>query len=151
GTPNIDNVPWASLTPSANTTGQVLTTGYALDFADRSNTTFSFLVKTYPEGLPPGAYSEQPGVTAFAFNIMGAATPLTRDEYIAQQTQLAATLRTNILADSTASTALQALAADATNWTDLYLAALTQAGLLRAADAPPEVHDNPVLISLQTT
>src|SRR5262249_1668587 len=57
GTPNVADVPWASLVPSANTTGQALTTGYALDFADRSNTTFSFLVQTYPNGLPPGAFN----------------------------------------------------------------------------------------------
>jgi hypothetical protein len=151
GEPTVAGVPWASVTPSANTNGQLLTTGYAIDFADRSNTTFSFVVQTYPDGLPPGAYSEQPGVTAFAFNIMGAATPLTRDEYIVQQTQLAATLRTAILNDPTASSALQTLAADAASWTDLYLLALTQAGLLRPVDQPPEVHDNPVLVSLQAT
>src|SRR5262249_14899151 len=105
----------------------------------------------YPNGLPPGAESHAPSATAFAFNIVGAATPLTRDEYVDQQEQFAATLRANILNDATATPALQALAANAANWTDLYLLALTQAGLLRAVDAPPEVHDNPVLTSLQTT
>src|SRR5207248_2887841 len=111
----------------------------------------SFIVQTYPDGLPPGAFSDPPNETAFAFHIVGAATPLTRDEYIAQQTQIAATLRANILKDSTASTALHTLAADATSWTNLYLAALTQAGLLRPEDVPPAVHDNPVLVSLQAT
>ena len=76
---------------------------------------------------------------------------MTPDEFVAQQTQFAATLRTNILDDPTASSSLQILAADPTNWTDLYLAALTQAGLLRPEDQPPEVHDNPVLVSLQDT
>ncbi|MEI9924480.1 MAG: hypothetical protein WDN50_13950 [Bradyrhizobium sp.] len=46
---------------------------------------------------------------------------------------------------------LQNLAADANSWTDLYLTALTQAGLLRPVDQPPEIHDNPVLVSLQAT
>src|SRR5262249_28997861 len=45
----------------------------------------------------------------------------------------------------------QTLAADPTTWTDLYLASLTQAGLLRPVDTPPEVVDNPVLVSLQAT
>src|SRR5207244_2753755 len=67
------------------------------------------------------------------------------------QKQFAATLRANVLKDPTASTALQALAADPANWTDLYLQALTQAGLLRPEDQPPEVHDNPVLVSLEAT
>ena len=43
------------------------------------------------------------------------------------------------------------LAADATNWTDLYLTALTQAGLLRPVDTPPEVRDNPLVTSLMAT
>ena len=34
---------------------------------------------------------------------------------------------------------------------DLYLTALTQAGLLRPEDQPPTVTDNPVLVSLQAT
>ncbi|MCB1964700.1 MAG: APHP domain-containing protein, partial [Candidatus Accumulibacter sp.] len=149
GAPDIANVPWAGVLPGANSNGQLLSTGYAIDFADRSNTTFSFLVQTYPDGLPPGAYSEQPGVTAFAFNIMGAATPLTRDEYIAQQRALAATLRASIIKDPGASSALRNLAADPSLWTGLYLEALVQAGLLRAVDEPPAVHDNPLLVSLQ--
>src|SRR5207253_7908812 len=151
GSPNVANVPWADLRPEANADGENLASGYAIDFADRSNTTLSFVVQTYPQGLPPGAATNPPAMTAFAFHIMGAATPLTRDEFIAQQTQLAATLRANILKDPTASTSLKTLAADATNWTNLYLAALTQAGLLRPVDVPPQVHDNPVLMSLQAT
>jgi len=149
GTPEVANVPWAGVLPSANTNGQVLSTGYAIDFADRANTTFSFLVQTYPICVPQRSSSEHPGVTAFAFNIMGAATPLTRDEYLAQQTALAATLRTNILKDPGASSALQNLAADQSLWTGLYLEALVRAGLLRAVDEPPAVHDNPLLVSLQ--
>ncbi|HWY88731.1 MAG TPA: pre-peptidase C-terminal domain-containing protein, partial [Gemmataceae bacterium] len=149
GSPSVTNVPWDSVNPIVNTSGEVLATGYAMDFADQSNTALSFLVQTYPNGLG-GASGNPPAQTAFAFNIVGAATPLTTAEFIAQQTQLAATLRTNILADPTASSALQTLAADATNWTDLYLEALTQAGLLRPVDVPPQVSQNPVLFSLQT-
>jgi CARDB/Putative Ig domain len=151
GSAKVAGVPWASIVASADTNGQELASGYVLDFADRSNATLSFNVQTYPNGLPSGAYTENPGVTAFTFNIMAAATPLTPEEYVAQQTLFAATLRTNILADPTASTSLQALASDAATWTNLYLTALTQAGLLRPQDDPPAVHDDPVLVSLQTT
>ena len=151
GTPDVADVPWASIVPIADTNGQSLTTGYAYDLADGANSTLSFLVQTYPNGLPPGAQTEQPGVTAFEFNVMAAATALTPDEYVAQQKQFAATLRTAILADPTASSSLQNLAANADTWTGLYLDALTQAGLLRPVDEPPEVHDNPVLVSLQAT
>ncbi|HEX4609016.1 MAG TPA: putative Ig domain-containing protein, partial [Urbifossiella sp.] len=151
GSPAVADVPWASVDPVADTTGQDLASGYAVDFADRASTTLSFLVQTYPDGLPGGAYSDQPGATAFAFNITAAATPLTRDEYVAQQTAFALALRAGVLNDATAAPALRALAADAGNWTDLYLTALTQAGLLRPEDQPPGVHANPVLVSLQAT
>ena len=52
GSPNIANVPWTTVNPVAETSGQDLATGYAVDFADQSNTTVSFEVQTYPDGLP---------------------------------------------------------------------------------------------------
>src|SRR5205823_7041369 len=85
------------------------------------------------------------------FHILAAATPLTRDEYIDQQRQEAARLRDAILGDPTASQALVVLAADRNAWTGLYLAALTQAGLLRPEDEPPEVRESPQLVSLMAT
>ncbi len=151
GSANVAGVDWSSVNPIADTNGQLLSSGYAIGFADQASTTLGFQVQTYPDGLPPDASDNAPAQTAFAFNIVGAATPLTADEFIAMQEQFAATLRTNILADPTASSALQTLAADPTNWTDLYLTALTQAGLLRPVDVPPQVEQNPVLVSLQTT
>ena len=46
---------------------------------------------------------------------------------------------------------MQVLAADPTSWTDLYLAALTQAGVLRPEDVPPAVQQDPEVISLIAT
>ena len=100
----MSNVPWASLVPNVNTNGEELAVGYAIDFADRSTAATSFLIQTYPNGLPPGAEQNPPSETAFAFHIMAAATPLTRAEYLAQQTDLAATLRASILNDGTSPT-----------------------------------------------
>jgi len=93
-------------------------------------------VQTYPNGLPPDARDNPPSETAFAFHVLGSATALTPDEFIALQTQDALQLRQKILQDATASASLHVLAADATNWTNLYLTALVQAGLLRPTDAP---------------
>ncbi len=60
-----------SVTPIVNTNGEVLATGYAFDFADQSNTTLSFVVQTYPDGLRAAASANPPASTAFAFNIIG--------------------------------------------------------------------------------
>src|SRR5206468_1025826 len=87
----------------------------------------------------------------FQFHITASATPLTRDEFIAQQSASAEALRVAILADATASQALQVLASDGATWNELYLTALGQAGLLRAEDVPPEVREDPKLISLMAT
>src|SRR5262249_44501768 len=134
GNPQIPGVAWASLDPVVDTSGEDVATAYAIDLANRSFLGESLFVKTYPDGLPPTAAKDIPSDTAFQFHIIAAATPLTRDEFIAQQTQEAAKLRTKILQDPTASPSLQVLASDAATWNDLYLAALTQAGLLRPED-----------------
>ncbi len=87
----------------------------------------------------------------FTFNVVAAATPLTPAEYLAEQTQEAEYLRTAILADPTATQALQVLALNATSWDNLYLTALIQAGLLRPVDEPPAVHLDPDVNSMMAT
>ncbi|MDH5639643.1 MAG: putative Ig domain-containing protein, partial [Nitrospira sp.] len=87
----------------------------------------------------------------FRFNIFAAATALTRDEFIAQQTAEARTLREKILADSSTTASiqtLQTLAADADVWVSAYLAALEEGGLLRPVDAIPPVRQDPKIVSL---
>src|SRR5262249_17777132 len=88
-----------------------------------------------------------PDDVGFRFHIQASATPLTRDEFLAQQRQQAANLRTSILNDPTAPQALVVLASDTHTWANLYLMALADAGLLRPEDQPPEIHDNPQLFS----
>ncbi|HND51211.1 MAG TPA: putative Ig domain-containing protein, partial [Pirellulaceae bacterium] len=100
----------------------------------------------------PGALDfVDPCEVAFIYHIEASATPLTRDEFVAMHTTEAKRLRTAILADATASTPLKVLAADEPTWVDLYLAALEDAGLLRAADQAPEVRTNPYVASLMAT
>src|SRR5205085_6433907 len=55
-------------------------------------------------------------VVPFQFNVVASATSLTRQEFITLQLQQAEQLRTAILADTTASTALTTLAADQATW-----------------------------------
>ncbi len=63
---------------------------------------------------------------------------------MAQATQQADQLRTAILADPNAPTALQNLAADQTTWENLYLAALEQAGELLPDGTTPPISQNPL-------
>ncbi|UUZ69428.1 putative Ig domain-containing protein [Polaromonas sp. P2-4] len=87
----------------------------------------------------------------FRFNLAGAATALTRDEFIAEQTEHAQKLRTAILADATAPSALGVLAADSEQWTAGWLGALEAAGLLRPLSEAPPIRENPKVISLNAT
>ena len=84
----------------------------------------------------------------FRFNVVAAATPLTRDEFIAEQTAEAERLRTKVLADATANAALINLASDADAWQMGYLAALEQQGLLRPDDQAPPIRRDPKVQSL---
>ena len=43
------------------------------------------------------------------------------------------------------------MAADAVSWTNLYLTALQQAGVLRPVDVPPQIYQDPHLASLTAT
>ncbi len=116
------------------------------------------------DNIAPGlAYkflSKEPGVhitdkeglaMPFRFDVFGSATPLTRDEFIADQLAHAKALRTAILADTTAPDALQVLAADETQWAQGWLAALETAGLLRAADEAPPIRTDEKVMSLNAT
>ncbi len=149
GQPLVDNVAWDELTSVVDQGGENLSSGYAIDLPDQSSVSLSVSVQTYPDGIPPDAGNEPPEDTAFAFNIMATATPLTAAEFVAQQTQAAEQLRQAILNDPTASPSLMVLAADETTWVDLYLTALTQAGILRPADEPPQVAEDPLVDSIE--
>jgi YD repeat-containing protein len=82
----------------------------------------------------------------FRFNVFAASTALTREEFVARQSAEALKLRDAILADDSAGVALLNLAADADTWVSSYLAALEQAGLLRAAADAPSLRSAPKVI-----
>nr|WP_309246834.1 CARDB domain-containing protein [Ramlibacter montanisoli] len=84
----------------------------------------------------------------FLFNVTAAATPMTRDEFVAEQTAQAQRLRSAVLADTEANAALINLAADGEGWVNAYLAALEDGGLLRPADEAPPIRRDPKVVSL---
>ncbi|QNM98964.1 PPC domain-containing protein [Chitinimonas koreensis] len=88
---------------------------------------------------------------AFRFNLVGAATPLTRAEFVAEQSAYAEKLRLAIAADAAAPVALRVLAADAAQWTAGWLAALEAAGMLRPLDEAPPIRDSAKVVSLNAT
>ncbi|HEY7119523.1 MAG TPA: CARDB domain-containing protein, partial [Tepidisphaeraceae bacterium] len=156
GSPGVSNVPWADLNSQVNTTGEILAPGYAIDLGAGSFAGLSFTALTYP-GLKE-LLAKNPHLLddvddediAFKFHITASATPMTRDEFIAQQTTQALALRDAIIADDSASQALRVLASDPAAWTALYLTGLQQAGLLRPEDVPPAVRLDPNLTSLMS-
>ena len=87
----------------------------------------------------------------FRFNTLGAVTTLTRSEFVAEQTRHAKTLRSAILADTSAPHALGLLAADEAAWVQGWLAALEAAGLLRAEAAAPAIRSDALVLSLNAT
>ncbi len=152
GNPNVAGVPWDQLSASTDTSGYDLATGFAIDLADQGYVGLNFTAKTYPDLTKDAVTMQEPASgVAFTYNVVAAASPLTPDQYVAEQTQYAETLRQGVLNDSTAMPALKALAADATSWDALYLTALQQAGLLRPVDVPPAVHLDPDVASLTDT
>ncbi len=90
-------------------------------------------------------------IVPFQFNIVAAATSLTTDEFVTMQLQEADQLRTAILADPTASTALTTLAADQSTWEDMYLASLEQTGILQPTGTAPPISTEPQVISAVAT
>ncbi len=99
-----------------------------------------------PEDLPP----ETPFLP-FEFHVVAAATSLTRDEFIEHAVSEADRLRTAILDDQTASASLVALAADPEIWSQMYLASLEEAGLLRDEGQPAPIRENPLISSLMAS
>ena len=152
GSPNVSGVPWADLSPTVDTNGSNLASGYVMDLADDGFVGLNFTAKTY-EGVPPPNFTDifPPETVGFTFNVDAAATSLTTAQYIAEQTQEAEFLRQSILADPTATPALVILAQNATSWDNLYLSALEQAGLLRPVDMPPAAQQDPNVTSLSAT
>ncbi|WP_034607036.1 hypothetical protein, partial [Chitinimonas koreensis] len=97
-------------------------------------------------------FSKQEAVAlAFRFNLVAAAAPLTRAEFVAEQRAYAGKLRTAILADAAAPVALRVLATDAAQWAEGWLAALEAAGMLRPLDEAPPIREDAKVVSLNAT
>lgn len=153
----LQDVPWASLTSDINTNGEILAPGYVLDLPNAGFVGRTFNVRTYP-GLQDELAKDPKGLDdvldediAFRFHILATATAMTRAEFVLEQTTSALRLRNAILLDPTASVSLTVLAADVNTWTNAYLAALEQAGLLRPENEAPPIRENPQVISLMAT
>ncbi|MAE66325.1 MAG: hypothetical protein CMJ18_18805, partial [Phycisphaeraceae bacterium] len=153
----LDDVPFASLVSHVNTerlSGEILAPGYVLDLPTTQFVGRTFSVQTYPglaeilEADPEALKFIDDGDIAFEFHLAGAATSLTRDEFLALQAQEALDLRSAILADPDAPQALVVVAADPDAWTALYLAALEEAGLIRPEGDVPPIRENPLVVSL---
>src|SRR6202043_2382401 len=85
---------------------------------------------------------------SFTFDVFASATPLTRAQFVAEQTAYADQMRTAILKDPNAPVALQALAANQTQWEQGGLAALEPGGVLLPDGMAPPISSQPQVLSL---
>ncbi|MCL4179872.1 MAG: tandem-95 repeat protein, partial [Verrucomicrobia bacterium] len=148
GAPGLNGVAWSAVDPVLNLGGDLIASGFAFDLVNQGFGALTFIVEPYP-GLKellredPDFLKELQGFElsdlAFEFYIQAAATPMTAQEYVDYQRANARAVRDRILADAEAPTALKLAAADEGIWTDLYLVALADTGLLRPEDQAPEI------------
>ncbi len=157
GAPLLAGVVSPELDPVINHDGILIAEGFAFDLHNQGFSAVSFFAEVYPElnaiirenpkFLKELAEFEAEDL-AFDFYIFATVTPMTSGEYVAYQTSQAASLRAAILADDAAPQALHVAAADAQNFASLYLAALANAGQLRAEDLPPGIREAPQFTGL---
>ncbi|MEX2214849.1 MAG: Ig-like domain-containing protein [Phycisphaeraceae bacterium] len=86
----------------------------------------------------------------FQFNVVVAATAMTRAQFIEHSLGEAEQLRQGILADAGASAGLLAIAADKATWDALFLASLEEAGVLRPQGSAPPIREHAVIQSLMS-
>ncbi|MCA9186965.1 MAG: tandem-95 repeat protein, partial [Planctomycetales bacterium] len=87
----------------------------------------------------------------YRLHAFAAATSMTREEYVAFQSQQARDMRQAILDSDDAPGALLALAGDEQAWVALYLAALEDAGLLTSDGEIPPIREQQYIASLMST
>ncbi|WP_372897880.1 CARDB domain-containing protein, partial [Stieleria sp.] len=115
---------------------------------DKLDEFFPQLSEAYGEYAGSFLDAIEPELVAFQFHILASAAAVDRDEFISLQTRDALALRDAVLDDPNATPALRVLAADRDTWTDAYLAALEEGGLLRVEDDVPPIRENPKVVSL---
>ena len=138
----VANVPWASLSPVVTPTAYDLASGYAIDFADGGYVGLNFAATDLPEGSlrPPSGTTSRRRDGRFTFNIDGRGDAADAPpSIIAEQTPGGRVLARPSWPTRRPRRHCRSWRSTATSWADLYLAALTQAGLLRPADVPPAV------------
>ncbi|MCH2167041.1 MAG: tandem-95 repeat protein [Oceanicola sp.] len=141
--------PFEVLNPSSEIRGRHVSSGYAFGLAPGQQARADMALHVYP-GVEDPTFEE---VLAMPFDtvVAVAATPMTRAEFEAQQRALAEALRQALLADPAASPELFAVAADGELWSDLYIGALEDAGVLRLQDGVPPVREQPLVASMLST
>jgi len=160
GEPAIDDVAWADVDPVLDLEGEYTAKGFGFDLVNDGYAGLSFSLRTYP-GLD-AILAENPSfltdldeaqkeMLSFDAHIYAAATPMTAEEYVTYQRALAAKTRDAIRADASAPAVFVTAAGDPVAWEAAWLAALTDAGLLRPEHEPPRLRDMPEFASLVTT
>ena len=152
---SVSTFDFSSIVPELNLSGVLTARGVAIDLPNQGVTEVGSAVTIYPgireklESDPDFLKNLSPfelDDLGFDFYVAAASTPMTTAEYLAFQRDEAESLRQAILSDSVdesdsflgrAQSALVSIAGDSQAFTDLYLQALVENGLLREEDTPP--------------
>ncbi|MCC6008545.1 MAG: putative Ig domain-containing protein [Rhodobacteraceae bacterium] len=149
GAPGAGNATlFAELDPTMEIGRRTIATGYVFDLAPGQSAATTLVEHVYPRTVFNTLSDEELASLPFNGWVGVSATPLTRAEFVAHQSDIARGLRRAILDDSTAGPSLLALAADEALWVRLYLAGLEEAGVLRPEANVPAVREAPLIASL---
>ncbi|MCC6007963.1 MAG: tandem-95 repeat protein, partial [Rhodobacteraceae bacterium] len=125
-----------------------LASGYVYDLAPGSSAGTTMVEHVYPRVDYGSLRDEERRILPFNGWVGLSATPLTRAEFVAHQSDIARALREVILDDTHANVGLQALAANEDTWVQLFLAGLEEVGVLRSDGVTPPVREAPLIASL---
>ncbi|MEO1619118.1 MAG: CARDB domain-containing protein, partial [Planctomycetota bacterium] len=128
--------------------GVYTTDAFLIDLPAAAIASSSFSVDIYPElprlleEDPDFLRSLGPGfldALSFDFYVHASVTPLSAEDYIERQTDVAREARTFLLSQDDLRADLRTAISEESAWVNTYLAALRETGLLRESDVDPEV------------
>lgn len=139
---------YADLDPALEIGKRTIATGYVFDLAPGQSGATTIIEHVYPRVTYAALSDDERESLPFNGWVGVSATPLTRAEFVAHQSDIALGLRRAILDDTAAPASLLALAADQALWVQLYLAGLEVAGVLRPEAGVPPAREAPLVASL---
>ncbi|MEM1067288.1 MAG: putative Ig domain-containing protein [Planctomycetota bacterium] len=137
-----------NIDPVAIIDGHYTSEAFIIDLPTNSIASSSFQVDIYPE--LPALLEEDPDflrqldpaflqALSFDFYAQASVTPMSAEDYLEYQTEIARTARNRLLEEADLRDDIATAIGDESAWIDSYLVALRDAGLLRPQDVEPDL------------